>query len=432
MRLGGAFEGIGGFGLSAERLGWDLVWSSENDEGCERLLDEKFPWTAHLGDIRNVNARSASQVDVVAGGSPCQGFSIAGLGQGLEDPRSGLFGELMRVSDELDAPWLLWENVPGVLTSNGGEDFANVLAALCGASEPIRLPRHASGRKGRHAGVAFGDRGSVAWRVVDAQFFGVAQRRQRVLAVAHRGDYAWRALFPTLSMDDLAKGESVDLGDAGMILLDDGSKHTGHGPAEPRVVRLEDVLEDEVDPALMLSERAARGLLMRAAVRGRELPDVLDYALHAQAGWDLGWDLEPGEALAFDPTMVTRRTGGTGVGQVPALRSSSWKDPHAVVLRQRQGKPGGGKGPLLSVGRSLTLATGNDQYLFVPGPDRYYVRRLSVTEGERLQGFPDGWTSSLGADSARWRAIGNAVAVPVASWVLSGITEAAYVEALAA
>lgn len=100
------------------------------------------------------------------------------------------------------------------------------------------------------------------------------------------------------------------------------------------------------------------------------------------------------------------------------------------MMRQREGKPGGGKGPLLSVERSLTLATGNDQFLFEPVsesdltyPSPYRARKLTPIEGERLMGFPDRWTELMGKDAVRWRAIGNAVVVPVAEWVLRRIVD---------
>ena len=526
------FTGIGGFELAAERAGMENIAMCEFDGPASRVLTHHWPTVSLWGDVATLDGHEL-EADILTAGSPCQDFSIAGLRAGLAGERSGLFDHVIRLRDEIRPRFVVWENVPGALTSNKGADFANVIAALLGDDEPIFLPKHPNGRRSRYAGVAYGPAGTLAWRVLDAQHFGVPQRRQRIFAVLDtQGDASFHALFPGAKESGLHHGQVVIVpGRTKVVLLDvDGVPFdTGMAPPQPVKTKLAEVLEHEVDERYYLSEKACRGVLTRAGRRGRALPAVLDFALRLQAG-------EPvGPSPAYEPLCVTGdRThalkaegfdgseDGTGRGQpiVPVastlqgggqrgyrIGAEDAAGGHLIptLMKQREGKPGGGKGPLLFEDRSGTLATGNDQILFDPrvicGPeDRsslaprdtsptltagqykdpislveptvhavaepayglhgtqeaiylegralplesnngayssvvghsitespyYRVRRLTPTECERLQGFPDGHTAIPGAkDSNRYRQLGNAVAVPVAEWVLRRVAEAA-------
>lgn len=161
MRVGSLFAGIGGFDLAAERAGMTVVWQSEVDKHASRVLDHHWPHVKNLGDIHGIE--DAPVVDVLTGGFPCQSYSVAGSRGGLADDRGALWWEYHRLIAGLRPAWVVGENVPGLLSSRGGADFETILGSLteCGYG--------------------------VAWAVLDAQYFGVAQRRRRVFIVGHSG-----------------------------------------------------------------------------------------------------------------------------------------------------------------------------------------------------------------------------------------------------
>jgi DNA (cytosine-5)-methyltransferase 1 len=364
MRLGGLFSGVGGFELAWTQLGHEVAWMCEWDKNARKVLEARFPGVPIYPDVRDLDPAEVEAVDVLTGGSPCQGFSIAGTRSGLEHSESQLFADYVRIMDGLAARGLqyaVWENVPGVLSiknEDGERTFTHVIGALVGAGEPVRLDPN---RKW-NTGVAAGAGRAVSWRVLDSRYFGVAQRRRRVFACVAFGDSA--------------------------------------------------------------ADRAGRTLL---AVSEGVLRD-------SASGWSEGEGAAGGVAA--------------GVGAP------------SILMTMREGKPGGGKGPLLAKEQSLTLATGNGQTLFQPQafrksrraqsntddetwvadggantlnvfdvgdtrtthaivePPAYGVRRLTPVECERLQSFPDGWTEPSGSDSARYKAMGNAVTVNVVRWIL--------------
>ncbi len=395
MRLGGLFSGIGGFELAWTQLGHEVAWMCEIDRSARKVLAARFPGVPIYDDVQQLDPAEVAAVDVLTGGSPCQGFSVAGTRSGLEHGESRLFADYIRVMEGLSdrgLQWALWENVPGVLSicnDDGEMTYEHVVAALVGATEPVRL-----GQGRWNTGLA--DRGgrAVAWRVLDSRYFGVAQRRRRLFAcVAFGGvaaDRAGRAL--------LAKPDSVQ-----------GNPDTSDAEREG----------------------VAEGVASGAYPAGS--PIAFDWQMHSNAG----------------TLPSTERT--------PALSAN--KTP-AVLMTMREGCDGGGKGPLLVEEESLTLATGNGQTLFQPQAFRkaaraqsveddeswvadgqantlntfdmgdtrtthaivesanYGVRRLTPVECERLQAFPDGWTEPAGSDSARYKALGNAVTVNTVRWVL--------------
>lgn len=162
--LGSLFAGIGGFDLGFERAGFTTRWQVEIDPICRAVLADRFPHARRIADIRTAGRRNLVPVDVIAAGFPCQDVSAMGKRKGLAGARTGLFWELCRVVDELRPKWLVLENVVGLLFSNGGQDFETVLRAIA-------------------------DRGYVGfWRVLNAQYFGVAQARRRVFLVGGLGE----------------------------------------------------------------------------------------------------------------------------------------------------------------------------------------------------------------------------------------------------
>ena len=168
MRFGSLFAGVGGFDLGLEAAGWECGWQVEWDPHCQQTLAHHWPTVPRWGDVATVNGADLPPVDVITFGSPCQDLSVAGKRAGLEGSRSGLFFEATRIIKEMrDATgntfprWAIWENVVGALSSRGGDDFEAVLKEMAGL------------------GPSF-----IEWAVLDAQFFGVPQRRRRVFVIA--------------------------------------------------------------------------------------------------------------------------------------------------------------------------------------------------------------------------------------------------------
>lgn len=215
ITMGSLFDGIGGFPLAALKNQINPVWASEIEPLPIAITREHFPSMKHLGNILNINGKKISNVDIVTAGSPCQDLSIAGNRAGLSGERSSLFMEMIRVikemrendrkqgkSDTKIRPRiLLWENVPGVFSSNKGEDFRRILEEICRIKgKTISIPMPSKG-KWKKSGHIVGRDFSLAWRVLNAQYFGVAQRRRRVFLVADfGGQSAPKILFEQCSM----------------------------------------------------------------------------------------------------------------------------------------------------------------------------------------------------------------------------------------
>jgi site-specific DNA-cytosine methylase len=196
MKLGTVCTGIGGIDLGFHRAGFTPAFMCEIDEDCRNVLRRHFPGVPLFKDMREIGKHNLPPVDVLAGGTPCQGFSLAGLRGSLSDDRSNLCLQFCRIADELEPAIIVWENVPGVL-STPDNAFGCFLAALVGADAPLVPPRSIDrwrvDNEGRDvfgwtdAGVVAGPRRTAAWRVLDSQWFGVAQRRERVFVVADSG-----------------------------------------------------------------------------------------------------------------------------------------------------------------------------------------------------------------------------------------------------
>ena len=178
MNYGSVCSGIEAASQAWHTLGWKPSFLSEIDEFPRAVLHHHYPDVPIHGDFTTIEEDQYESIDLLVGGTPCQSFSIAGLRGGLSDDRGNLALEYLRLADRLSARWLVWENVPGVLSSSGGRDFGSFLGAL--------------------AQLGYG----FAYRVLDAQFFGVAQRRRRVFLVGYRGDYrrAASVLFESESL----------------------------------------------------------------------------------------------------------------------------------------------------------------------------------------------------------------------------------------
>ena len=202
MTMGSLFDGIGGFPLAAIRNGITPVWASEIEAFPIEVTKIRFPEMLHVGDITKLDGAKLPPVDVICGGSPCQDLSVAGQRRGLAGERSGLFMEQTRIAKEMrkadeqrNVPaylvrprYLVWENVPGAFSSAEGEDFRAVIEEIVRIKySTCDVPRPESGRWESAGAVLLGNEFSLAWRVMDAQFWGVAQRRRRIFLVADFG-----------------------------------------------------------------------------------------------------------------------------------------------------------------------------------------------------------------------------------------------------
>ena len=211
LTMGSLFDGIGGFQLAAIHNGITPVWASEIEPFPIRVTRLHFPDMEHVGDITKLNGGRLPPVDIICGGSPCQDLSVAGQRRGLAGERSGLFVEQVRIvkemrntdarrgiPDYLSRPrYLVWENVPGAFSSAGGEDFRACIYEIVRIKDSSwQLPRLASWRWGPAGAFILGREFSLAWRVLDAQYWGVPQRRRRIFLVADFGGLsAWQILF---------------------------------------------------------------------------------------------------------------------------------------------------------------------------------------------------------------------------------------------
>ena len=298
MRYGSVCSGVEAATVAWHPLGWQPQWFSEIEAFPSAVLAHHYPDVPNYGDMTTYKEWSDDPIDLLVGGTPCQSFSVAGLRKGLDDPRGNLMLTYLAIAERYQPRWLVWENVPGVLSSNRGRDFGTFLGAL--------------------GQVGYG----FAYRVLDAQYFGVAQRRRRVFVVGYIGD--WRR--------------------AAAVLFERESL-SGH-PAPSRETR-EDV-----------AKTLTRGVSQRYDFESKTLPVSF---------W---WQVGGTQGMAVDVNMC-----GTLIkNQTPAILSSPT------------------------------------------------VRRLTPRECERLQGFPDDYTlipyrGKPAADSPRYKAMGNSMAVPVMRWI---------------
>lgn len=368
LTLGSLFDGSGGFPLGGLLAGIRPVWSSEIEPFAIRVTTKRLPFVKHYGDIRTLKGDELEPVDILTMGSPCQDISIAGRREGLAGSRSGLFYEGIRIAEEMRRAthgskprYIVWENVYGAFSSNGGADFAAVLAAFAGlAGEAVAAPRPA---KWTGAGEIVGDRFSVAWRLLDAQYWGVPQRRRRVYLVAN-----------------LAGGR------AGKVLFDS----EGVSRYSPQGFR-----------SWQRTARAAQSGAGAAGGNIRETPKV--YGVCSKSSFAMlshnphAGFYEAATARTLDtrgPTPARNQGGMAVVESVPPAYATSKNSFHLDVQKD--------------VADTLVAVDYKDPPRVLANP-YYIVRKLTPTECARLQGFPDGWCKDLGTaeptveDIAFWR-----------------------------
>ena len=376
-------------------MGWQPVAFSEIEKFPSQVLNHHYPEVPNLGDMTKYKEWDIGTIDILVGGTPCQSFSVAGLRQGLEDSRGNLMLTYLGILDKFKPKWCVWENVPGVLSSNGGRDFGTFLTAL------------------GELGYGF------AYRVLDAQYFGVAQRRRRVFVVGCLGDWrsAAEVLFEPESLcRDIKKGKKK---------REETSKYAGRG-----IARISPTIGCE------LAKQVNNQMVKNA--EAFYIPETIVYENHpadsrvtemgetcssVTARWGTGGGNVP-FALAENTIGRQPQNGGNGDGFTEGgpMYTLNATGVHGVAygfepgIAKREGNPSRFSEELSP---TLRAEMGDNQ---VSMANIMAVRRLTPIECERLQGFPDGYTDiksngKATPDGSRYKALGNSMAVPVMKWI---------------
>ena len=379
LTLGSLFDGSGGFPLGGLLAGITPVWASEIEPFPIRVTTKRLPFMKHLGDISTVSGADIAPVDIITFGSPCTDMSVAGKRAGLDGSQSCLFYEAVRIVKEMRCAtngeyprFIVWENVPGAFSSNKGEDFKAVLEAVCDLKgEGVSVPEPPKG-KWSSAGEIMADGFSLAWRVLDAQFWGVPQRRKRIYLVADfAGGSAGKVLFESEGVSGYsaegfrawqrAAGGAADrAGTAGGVCLNDQG-----GSRMDVTEEVTCTLRAEAHHPPCVLESAGFCTEHSAKARGIGFEEEVSPTLRAGT--------VPAAVAVFENhSQDTRYTGPLDTAPtVNATYGMGGNNQPFVVetpktLKIRSGCEGGGKGALVQDNMSATLSCNNDQTVFVP------------------------------------------------------------------
>ena len=431
MKFGSVCSGIEAASVAWHPLGWKAAWLSEIEPFPSAVLAHHYPDVPNLGDMTALPNRIASgeveAPDLFCGGTPCQAFSVAGLRNSLDDARGNLSLTFVEIANAIDRRRLdaglvpaiiFWENVPGVLNTKDNA-FGCFLGALAGEDEALEPP----GGKWTNAGCVYGPQRTIAWRVLDAQYFGVAQRRRRVFVVASaRDDFdPTEVLFESegVRRDSAPSREArKDITEcAGTLTANGGGLNRPAGNA------------NELDFCVTVKQPY-------------EVGNCLTARMHKGLNSTLDEEQTPVLSYAIQGSMIGRNDNagpqGDGINEEVCF-TQNCVDRHAVAQTGQA--------------NTLTSRVGNTGFLGVPAPmalDTYnqdlnqhvthalrdgngegtpallqsmQVRRLTPVECERLQGFPDNYTNipwrkaDESPDGPRYKALGNSWAVPVVRWI---------------
>lgn len=398
MKYATVCSGVEAPTLAWQSLGWQAEWLSEIEPFPSALLGHYYE-APNLGDMTELESRDdLGSIDLLFGGTPCQSFSVAGLRGGMADARGNLALVFCRLVAKLRPAWVVWENVPGVLSSNRGRDFGAILGAM--------------------AELGYG----FAYRVLDAQYFGVPQRRRRVFLVCHLGD--WRRAAEVLFEPESLRRNPAPRREPGQEVTGTVSARTKGGGG----------LGTDFDLAGGIQQvtHSLRGEGFDASEggTGRGTPIIPHCELYNAEGSE-GATLTKSNLsktvnnqtplLCFDETQITH----------PENRSSARGDTAALAAGARpptiafSGKDYGADASeecaptLRAMGHADSHMNGGGQ---VAVANAAAVRRLTPRECERLMGFPDDYTlvpyrGKTASDSVRYKAIGNSIAVPCLEWI---------------
>ena len=445
MRYLSVCSGIEAASVAWESLGWTPVAFAEIERFPSQVLAHHFPGVPNLGDMTKFREWDIDRgtVDVLVGGTPCQSFSVAGLRKGLEDPRGNLALTFLGMVDHFKPEWVIWENVPGVLSSSGGRDFGSFLGAL------------------GQLGYGF------AYRVLDAQYFGVPQRRRRVFVVAHSSGDSRRAAEVLFEPESLrgnptksrASGQAATGGSASSVDANGIQRTVGTLCADthPDAYSGQDAYSGRLIPVTFRKSRRAQSTedfetwvsddvtntlncFDVGDIRSTDLvvqPTVYSVREDAKANTFSAVKSEVANCIQSTQPATTSHHAINYVvesfaqNQLGELRTS----PIASTLGTNSNASGRNTPMVI---QAFNHQSGGDMRGIDPRPTAQLqrhqetsilqgmaVRRLTPTECERLQGFPDGWTDILPTtpDGPRYKAIGNSMAVPVMRWIGSRIQD---------
>jgi DNA (cytosine-5)-methyltransferase 1 len=409
MRYLSVCSGIEAATVAWHPLGWEPVAFSEIERFPSAVLANHHPTVPNLGDMNEHATWKIPATDLLVGGTPCQSFSVAGLRQGLADPRGGLMLRFLEIAQRHRPRWVVWENVPGVLSSNGGRDFGTLLGGL-------------------------GELGyGWAYRVLDAQFFGVAQRRRRVFVVGCLGGQrrAGSVLFESESVcGHPAKGRQAgkDIAhDAGHGTGGSGIACTQFGPhagtltapydSSPCADRGQNVV---AFPSRLSSTQAQE--TMRANISPaltRLNPMAVADSRAVGTWWDGKQTCQTIDAVVAKGQMMPEknRFPVVAVGEKSCLPANAT----TTAIAQDAGSTSRSADVLGQLKKSNMSTAKTD----TESSGRVVLRRLTPRECERLQGFPDDYTlipyrrKAAGEcpDGPRYKALGNSMAVPCMRWI---------------
>jgi DNA (cytosine-5)-methyltransferase 1 len=384
LQLVSLFAGVGGFDIAAEHTGIEPVVACEIDPQARGVLQHRFPNTTLINDVKEVTGERLTALGldpkrtIITGGFPCQDLSIAGKQAGLEGgERSSLFFEIVRILREFNPQWFILENVPGLLSSKGGRDMGIVIGSLA----ELRY--------------------SFSWRILDAQNFGVPQRRRRVFIVGHFGADETRA--EQVLFEPEGSGRNLEAGQS------QGQDVTGD--AAPSV---------DSDSYRMLSFGEYEQDDTASALKARDYKDATDLIVPFVKSRRAQTDQDVETWIESEVTPTLNRIDNTGESYATVLIHNKQSDGDVRLYDDvsptvtRTWGTGGNNVPMIETETQPTT-----------------VRRLTPMECERLQGFPDGWSAQRvdhkkgivvdQADSSRYKQMGNAVAVPVVEWIFKRI-----------
>ena len=407
MRFGSVCSGIEAASVAWHPLGWKAAWLSEIEPFPSAVLAHHYPDVPNLGDMTTLPERILSgeveAPDLFCGGTPCQAFSVAGLRNSLDDARGYLSLTFVGIANAIDhvrsvrrddPAIIFWENVPGVLSTKDNA-FGCFLGALAGEVEALEPP----GGKWTNAGCVSGPQRTVAWRVLDAQYFGVAQRRRRVFVVA---------------------SARADFDPTAVLFEFDGVRRDTAPSRETR--------KEVTECAGTLT--ANGGGLNRPAGNANELDFCVTVAQCLTAGSGQRYDPETETILPINTMVALRhealgRGTGFGIGEAGDPAYTLTKG-HSHAVAQPVGFTRCDHGGDAVVDGTPTMRCGSNYsaHLAAAIPSMA-VRRLTPVECERLQGFPDNYTAipwrkkpaSECPDGPRYKALGNSWAVPVVAWI---------------
>lgn len=400
VRYGSVCSGIEAATVAWHPLGWEAAWYSEIEPFPCAVLKHHYPVVPNYGDMTRYEEWPDEPINLLVGGTPCQSFSVAGLRKGLADPRGNLMLTYGAIARRYRPEWLVWENVPGVLSSNGGRDFGTFLGML--------------------AELGYG----FAYRVLDAQYFGVAQRRRRVFVVANARSWqrAAAVLFESHSLQGHpAPSRETRKDVAGTIAAQFGNSRNNIEELAPTLQAHDGDKwgsNQWVDEGKAVVQPVAVANTLTSGIGQRYDGESDTFAIAAQpVPYDFFQITAPINRQSRQPGDPCHTLARDNAAHATIMQPMAFKPK---FFTRDNPKMEGAPNSSGTIGTLLTNDTGDNAPHVAT---TMQVRRLTPVECERLQGFPDGYTNipwrkaAESPDGPRYKALGNSMAVPVMAWI---------------